>query len=147
MRQIRLQHKPGVYPTSSRSSPKYCQFIASLAKRTCLPFKSEYSSTSSIRYRLRPRLRLREHLNNPALKRSEVRAVLRTLSLPMTRVMLNHVKVAYQTYQANEDVKQLLEALQDDSSGPEPTAEQQPVSTLTLTVDDLHLVCWAYVWS
>ncbi len=90
---------------------------------------------------------LREHLNNPALKRSEVRAVLRILSLPMTRVMLNRVKAAYQAYQTNEDVKQLLEALQGDLSEPESTTDQPPLRALQLTMDDLHLVCWEYVWS
>ncbi len=90
---------------------------------------------------------LREHLNNPALKRSEVRAVLRTLSLPMTRVMLSRVKAAYQAYQTNEDVKQLLEALQDDSSGSEPATERPSAGALKLIEDDLHLVCWEYVWS
>ena len=90
---------------------------------------------------------LREHLNNPALKRSEVRTVLRVLSLPMTRVMLNQVKTAYQAYQTNEDVKQLLERLRHDLNEPEPPIQQQSTNAALLTAYDLHLQCWEYVWS
>jgi superfamily II DNA or RNA helicase/HKD family nuclease len=91
---------------------------------------------------------LREHLNNPALKRSEVRAALRALSLPVRKTTASRLKSAYEDYQANEDVIQLLAAVRKHLAGAAEPVEPRPQSTARpLTVDDLHLICWEYVWS
>jgi hypothetical protein len=91
---------------------------------------------------------LREHLNNPALKRSDVRAALRALSLPVRKTTASRLKSAYEDYQANEDVIQLLAAVRKHLAGAAEPVEPRPQSTARpLTVDDLHLICWEYVWS
>ncbi len=90
---------------------------------------------------------LREHLNNPALKRSEVRAALRALSLPVRKSTASRLRTAYENYQANEDVAQLLNAVRQHAGDTE-SVEPRPQSTArALTADDLHLICWEYVWS
>ena len=89
---------------------------------------------------------LQEHLNNPALKRSEVRAALRVLSQPMTRAALNRLKSAYQAYTTSGNVAQLLASVKSNATG-EPTESKPQSLAPTLTADDLQLVCWEYVWS
>jgi hypothetical protein len=90
---------------------------------------------------------LRQHLNNPTLQRSQVRQAIKTLGQPMVKVALKRLQSAYQRYQISGDVTQLLtEILVDDqpSSAPDISSGNP---TRTLTVDDLHLVCWEYIWS
>jgi superfamily II DNA or RNA helicase/HKD family nuclease len=90
---------------------------------------------------------LREQLNNPALKRGEVRAALRALSQPMTRAALNRLKSAYQAYATDQNFQQLLASLKSDAAVNEPAGSRTPAATPQLSVDDLDLVCWEYVWS
>jgi len=64
----------------------------------------------------------------------------------MTRAALNRLKSAYQAYTASEDVTQLLAVVKSDVVGEPAESKPQP-PTPAPTVDDLHLVCWEYVWS
>lgn len=87
---------------------------------------------------------LREHLNNPGLKRSEVRAALRVLSQPMIRTALRQLKTAYEAYTTNGDVAELLATVRRS----EPiNVSREPPPTPAISIDDLHLVCWEYLWS
>jgi hypothetical protein len=91
---------------------------------------------------------LRQHLNNPALQRSHVRQAIRTLGQPMVKVALKRLQAAYQTYQANGDIMGLLESVFPDSSTPLDISEQnQGKTTRVLSINDLHLICWEYIWS
>jgi superfamily II DNA or RNA helicase/HKD family nuclease len=91
---------------------------------------------------------LRQHLNNPAVPRRDVVAALSTLSHPATRRTRQRLKFAYETFVVDSDVAQLLAAV-----SPSPAIENKPESSPSdatnppLTPDDLHLVCWEYVWS
>ncbi len=89
---------------------------------------------------------LRQHLNNPAMDRSQVRSVLRTLSQPMTSGRLKQIKRAYESFTTMNDVASLLEAVGESNLVKiEPTLIKS--ESAPLTRDDLHLVCWEYVWS
>ena len=90
---------------------------------------------------------LRQHLSNPALQRSQVRQAIKILGRPMVKVALKRLQSAYQRCQAAGDVAQLLnEILGDEQTPAEPEAVVESPSRL-LTTDDLHLVCWEYIWS
>jgi hypothetical protein len=75
-------------------------------------------------------------------------AALGTLSHPATRRTRQRLKFAYETFVVDSDVAQLLAAV-----SPNPAVENEPdsspgdASNPRLTPDDLHLVCWEYVWS
>ncbi len=90
---------------------------------------------------------LRQHLSNPALQRSQVRQAIKILGRPMVKVALKRLQSAYQRCQAAGDVAQLLnEILGDEQTPAEPEAVVES-SPCLLTTDDLHLVCWEYIWS
>jgi deoxyadenosine/deoxycytidine kinase len=52
---------------------------------------------------------------------------------------------AYETYQRDGDVEALLAAVQDLETATEQEQEAAPANQLMR--EDLHLVCWEYVWS
>jgi hypothetical protein len=62
---------------------------------------------------------------------------------------------AYETYQRDGDVEALLAVIDPWASGPgavqelETATEQEPEAAPAdqLTREELHLVCWEYVWS
>ncbi len=66
--------------------------------------------------------------------------------LPMTRAILNRLKPAYQDYTTSEDVIQLLAAVKSDAGSEQAEPKPQPPAP-ALTMADLHLVCWEYLWS
>ncbi len=90
---------------------------------------------------------LRQHLNNPALQRSQVRQAIKTLGQPMVKVALKRLQSAYQRYQISGDVNQLLAEILVDDQPPSAPDISSGTPTRTLTIDDLHLVCWEYIWS
>lgn len=91
---------------------------------------------------------LRQHLNNPALQRNQVRQAIKLLGQPMVKVALKRLQAAYQAYQAGGDAARLLNDVLSDSQsagGVPETPAARPMRDLT--VEDLHLVCWEYIWS
>lgn len=91
---------------------------------------------------------LRQHLNNPGIPRKDVLAALGTLGQPATRLVRKQLKTAYETFVVDGDVTQLLAAVASNNPGEnEPDAPASDTTKPTLTAEDLHLVCWEYVWS
>jgi hypothetical protein len=91
---------------------------------------------------------LRQHVNDPAIPRKDVVAALITLGQPATRVVRRRLKTAYETFVVDGDVTQLLAAVAPNATGDhEPEVSPTDGSKLILTSEDLHLVCWEYVWS
>lgn len=89
---------------------------------------------------------LREYLNNPKLQRSQVRQALKTLSQPMIDAAIRKVKSTYEMYQTNNDEAALLTAIL--TVGNVDEAEAVPTQSLKqINADDLHLICWEYIWS
>lgn len=89
---------------------------------------------------------LQTQRNNPALDSGEVRAALAKLREPLPRAYLSDLRAAYDDYQRDGDVTALLSTVQalETAAGEQ---QQEDTSTQQLTKDDLHLVCWEYVWS
>ncbi|MEJ5225062.1 MAG: hypothetical protein WHV44_11455, partial [Anaerolineales bacterium] len=87
---------------------------------------------------------LREHLNNPKLQRGQVRQALRILSQPMIDAAIRKVKSAYEAYQVNHDESALLNSIL--ALGAVDETEAAP-PLKQVRAEDLHLVCWEYVWS
>jgi hypothetical protein len=83
---------------------------------------------------------------NPAVKWAEVRAALRSLREPLPKAYIKDLGAAYEAYQREGDVAALLEAVQRLETRSEELEQRAAPATL-LTEEDLHLVCWEYVWS
>lgn len=91
---------------------------------------------------------LRQHLNNPALQRVQVRQAIKMLGQPMVKAALKRLQAAYQGYQISANAPQLLAeiiAIAQPAADVPETAPSVPMRVLT--ADDLHLVCWEYIWS
>jgi NACalpha-BTF3-like transcription factor len=74
-----------------------------------------------------------------------VDAALQTLREPLPGAYVKDLRQAYETYQRDGDVEALLTAVQDLETATEQEQEAAPADQLTR--EDLHLVCWEYVWS
>ncbi|MEA3376606.1 MAG: helicase-related protein [Chloroflexota bacterium] len=88
---------------------------------------------------------LQGQLNNPAVASGEVREALRTLREPLPRAYVSDLRDAYDAYRRDGDLAALLGAVQEVETAEEP--ERDVGVTEPLTRDELHLVCWEWVWS
>jgi hypothetical protein len=87
---------------------------------------------------------LQAQMNNPAVASGEVREALRTLREPLPQAYVGDLQEAYDAYQRDGDVGALLSAVQklETVEGPEEAVG----TTEPLTRDDLHLMCWEWIW-
>ncbi len=87
---------------------------------------------------------LQAQMNNPAVPSGEIRDALRTLREPLPRAYVSDLGAAYDAYRRNADVSALLAAVQALETMEAP--EQDVAAADPLTRDELHLVCWEWVW-
>jgi superfamily II DNA or RNA helicase len=90
---------------------------------------------------------LQAHRNDPALSSREVRDALEALREPLPGAYLKDLRQAYESYQRDGDAAALLAAVQELEAAAAPSPPPQSDAARPLTRDDLHLVCWEYVWS
>ncbi len=90
---------------------------------------------------------LQNQLNKPGLSRREVRAALKALRRPLQRAYLRDLRGAYDAYQRDGDVSALLETVNQTVDASAAAAESATPTAPALQREDLHLVCWEYVWS
>lgn len=89
---------------------------------------------------------LRGYLNNPKLQRSQLRQALKILGQPMIDASIRKVKSAYEMYQTNNDESALLSTVLSIGNVDEIiTMPAEP--TRQISAEDLHLICWEYIWS
>ena len=90
---------------------------------------------------------LRGYLNSPAAQRAEVREAMQRLRSPMTHTAIRDLRRAYERFQRDQDIGPIIRhvvsmvAIEADGNSPNFDA-QKP-----LTREDLHLVCFDYIWS
>ena len=90
---------------------------------------------------------LKASLNQPQLERSRIRQALKRLGQPMMSVSLKQLKAAYQAYQKDKNVEKLLAGVEKLAQTSQETRDKVNTNLHPLTLDDLHLVFWEYVWS
>lgn len=90
---------------------------------------------------------LRGYLNSPSFKRAEVREAMQRLRLPMTHTAIRDLRRVYETVRWDQDIGPVIRHVMSmDAAEPEgasPGSDSQP----SLTREDLHLVCFDYIWS
>jgi SNF2 family DNA or RNA helicase len=87
---------------------------------------------------------LQAQMNNPAVASGDVREALRKLREPLPRAYVGDLRDAYDAYRRDGDVAALLAAVQALETAQLPDQDAPP--TDPLTGDDLHLVCWEWLW-
>ena len=89
---------------------------------------------------------LRGYLNSPTVTRSEVRDAMQHLSAPMTHTAIRDLRRAYERFQHSQGIESMISHITTDSSV--SAASTAPPSPQTpLARDDLHLICFDFVWS
>ena len=89
---------------------------------------------------------LRGYLNSPLIKRHEVRDAIKRLSEPMTHTSVRLLRRAFDDYQQKKDIP----ALVDSIMSVEKSIEYHSLNgekKQSLKREDLHLVCFDFVWS
>ena len=90
---------------------------------------------------------LRSYLNSPAAKRTEVREAMQRLRSPMTHAAIRDLRRVYEQFNGDQDIAPVIgcvlamDAVEADSESSGPDAHRP------LTREDLHLVCFDYIWS
>jgi len=89
---------------------------------------------------------LQQQRNNPGISSREVKTAIRSLQEPLPGAYLKDLQTAYEAYQREGDASVLLAAVQSFEAAKDPAGQGQ-VPAQPLTKEDLHLVCWEYIWS
>jgi len=102
------------------------------------PVAAEQITTSHI---------LREHLNDPALNRDEVRDLRKFLKEPLVGASVQVLRRALKSFTATSDVLPLVATVREIAREQSVMREETPpyVSTKGLRREDLHLVCYEYI--
>jgi superfamily II DNA or RNA helicase len=89
------------------------------------------------------------YMNNPEVDRKEVRAAKQFLNNPMIPAYTKILRKSYSDFSKQKDLKALLQAikeLNEKSGGGNNKDEASSISGL-IKKDDLHLICYDFVWS
>ncbi len=90
---------------------------------------------------------LRGYLNNPAVKRAEVREAMKSLRSPMTHTGVRDLRRVYGQFQQDQHIESVISHVRameifEPGFGSSGSDVQPPLSR-----EDLHLVCFNYIWS
>ena len=89
---------------------------------------------------------LQANLNNSALNRSQILQALKVLRQPMIMSHIRSLKSAYEHYQVGKKEDELLGRVLEINKESEEMIEARP-NISQISVDDLYLICWEYIWS
>ena len=90
---------------------------------------------------------LRGYLNSPAIPRSEVRDAMQFLSAPMTHTAVRDLRRIYESFQHDQSIESVIRhirSLDSAMSGGNANGLHAPAPLLR---EELHLVCFDFVWS
>jgi len=90
---------------------------------------------------------LRGYLNSPEVDRRKTLELIRFLGSPMPSVHVKSLRQAYNNFMTNQSVQELLEAIRAIHEISGVLHEDSPRATRPLSREDLHLICYDYVWS
>lgn len=88
------------------------------------------------------------YMNSPDVDRKEVRLAKQFLNNPMILGYIKSLKKAYADFLKTKDIYALLKIIEElrDKSGVEKMEKEESLSGL-IKKEDLHLICYDYVWS
>jgi hypothetical protein len=90
---------------------------------------------------------LRGYLHHPAHDRDELRDLMRFLSQPLPGVHVRTLRAAHGAFAASQAIEPLLEAIRQVQAKVGTVGRRRQVDTHPLRREDLHLICFDYVWS
>ncbi len=90
---------------------------------------------------------LRGYLSSPAAKRQDVKDAMQRLSQPMTHTSVRTLRKAYEKFIEEKDVEMLVRSIRATKNLRAELDEPGESSKVSLKREDLHLVCFDFVWS
>jgi hypothetical protein len=90
---------------------------------------------------------LRSYLNSPAVKRSDVREAMQRLRQPMTHTAVRELRRAYERFQGDQNIQALVEFLCKQPHAGQSQSNRSDDRPASLSKEELHLVCFDFVWS
>jgi len=90
---------------------------------------------------------LRGYLNSPEMPRQEVIRLIKALRMPLPGVHVRALRATYQEFQRSHDTAALVATLKGLPLSETSSSEVAPETTRSLSREDLHLVCFDFVWS
>jgi hypothetical protein len=88
---------------------------------------------------------LRSYLNHPEVDRATARDLLRGLASPMPGVHVRRLRTLYTEFTRTKDIGALINGLKELPLAQAQVHESSP--TQTVKREDLHLVCFDFIWS
>ena len=90
---------------------------------------------------------LRGYLSSPAVKRGEVREAMQRLRSPMPHTAIRDLRRAYEQFQRDQNIEPVISHIHsidavEPEAGSSVSDTQDPLSR-----EDLHLVCFDFIWS
>ncbi len=89
---------------------------------------------------------LRGYMNHPDVDRQDVRLLIKGISMPLRNVHLKALRAAFQEFNRTNDLPQMIAALRSMPMVDVSSTTGRPASRV-LAREDLHLVCFDFVWS
>ena len=90
---------------------------------------------------------LRGYLNSPAVKRSDVREAMQRLRQPMTHTSVRGLRAAYERFLQDQSIHTLVASICEMANPDTDTEKGTEGRLAVLSREDLHLVCFDFVWS
>lgn len=90
---------------------------------------------------------LRGYLNSPSFSRVEVRDAMRLLRSPMSNVAIRDLRRTYEKFQRDQEVGPVIAHVNSMESVESEVDSSGSNTRDALSREDLHLVCFDYVWS
>ncbi|MCC7107035.1 MAG: helicase [Chloroflexi bacterium] len=90
---------------------------------------------------------LQSSMNRPDIERAEARRLIQSLSVPLPGVHVRALRSAYQSFARDRDLGGLIEAIRAVPVAEHSASPSQHEHRSVLAREDLHLVCYDYVWS
>ena len=90
---------------------------------------------------------LRGYLSSPAVQRVEVRETMQRLRFPMTHTAIRDLRRVYEQFQRDQDIAPVIGYVLSMDAVEADAGSSGSDAHTPLTREDLHLVCFDYIWS
>ncbi len=90
---------------------------------------------------------LRGYLSSPLIKRNSVKDAMQCLSQPMTHTSVRTLRKAYEEFLVKKDIEALVNSIRAVRNLKSDSDKLSESRGLLLKREDLHLVCFDFVWS
>ncbi len=90
---------------------------------------------------------LRGYLNSPTVQRAQIREAMQRLQSPMTHTAIRDLRKVYERFRQDQDIGPAIDYVLSMDTVVPCGGASGPAAQTPLAREDLHLVCFDYIWS